>query len=42
VAHLIVNGTDPRRIMLLTFSRRAAAGMTRSDAASTEAAAGFE
>jgi DNA helicase II / ATP-dependent DNA helicase PcrA len=22
VAHLIVNGADPRRIMLLTFSRR--------------------
>jgi DNA helicase-2/ATP-dependent DNA helicase PcrA len=37
VARLIVNGTDPRRIMLLTFSRRAAAEMTRSDAA-----AGFE
>src|SRR5262245_52926469 len=29
VAHLVVNGTDPRRIMLLTFSRRAAAEMTR-------------
>jgi DNA helicase-2/ATP-dependent DNA helicase PcrA len=29
VAHLIVNGADPRRIMLLTFSRRAAAEMTR-------------
>jgi DNA helicase II / ATP-dependent DNA helicase PcrA len=29
VAHLIVNGVDPRRIMLLTFSRRAAAEMTR-------------
>ena len=27
VAHLIVNGADPRRIMLLTFSRRAAAEM---------------
>jgi len=24
VAHLITNGIDPRRIMLLTFSRRAA------------------
>ena len=24
VAHLIVNGIDPRRMMLLTFSRRAA------------------
>ena len=29
VAHLVVNGADPRRIMLLTFSRRAAAEMTR-------------
>jgi DNA helicase II / ATP-dependent DNA helicase PcrA len=29
VAHLIVNGADPRRLMLLTFSRRAAAEMTR-------------
>ncbi|MFL6800005.1 MAG: ATP-dependent helicase [Xanthobacteraceae bacterium] len=29
VAHLIINGIDPRRIMLLTFSRRAAAEMTR-------------
>jgi ATP-dependent DNA helicase UvrD/PcrA len=29
VAHLIVNGVDPRRMMLLTFSRRAAAEMTR-------------
>jgi DNA helicase-2/ATP-dependent DNA helicase PcrA len=29
VAHLIDSGTDPRRIMLLTFSRRAAAEMTR-------------
>jgi len=29
VAHLIVNGADPRRIMLLTFSRRAAADMRR-------------
>src|SRR6516165_8163388 len=29
VAHLIVNGIDPRRIMLLTFSRRAAAEMMR-------------
>jgi DNA helicase II / ATP-dependent DNA helicase PcrA len=27
VAHLIVNGTDPRRILLMTFSRRAAAEM---------------
>jgi len=29
VAHLIENGADPRRVMLLTFSRRAAAEMTR-------------
>src|SRR5215467_8950025 len=29
VANLIVNGADPRRIMLLTFSRRAAAEMQR-------------
>ena len=29
VAHLIVNGAAPRRILLMTFSRRAAAEMTR-------------
>src|SRR5262245_12278866 len=29
VAHLIVNGADPGRILLLTFSRRAAAEMER-------------
>ncbi|GGD27195.1 ATP-dependent helicase [Aureimonas glaciei] len=29
VAHLIVSGADPRRILLLTFSRRAAAEMSR-------------
>ena len=29
VAHLVVSGADPRRIMLMTFSRRAAAEMTR-------------
>jgi DNA helicase-2/ATP-dependent DNA helicase PcrA len=29
VAHLIVHGADPRRIMLLTFSRRAASEMER-------------
>lgn len=28
VAHLILNGADPRRILLMTFSRRAAAEMT--------------
>jgi len=29
VAHLIVSGADPRRILLMTFSRRAAMEMTR-------------
>src|SRR6478609_2967037 len=29
VAHLIANGADPRRILLLTFSRRGAAEMLR-------------
>src|SRR3989440_12837283 len=29
VAHIVVNGGDPRRILLMTFSRRAAAEMTR-------------
>ena len=29
VAHLILNGIDPRRILLLTFTRRAAMEMTR-------------
>src|SRR5579862_3302963 len=29
VAHLIINGADPRRMLLLTFSRRAAAEMSR-------------
>src|SRR5512144_967411 len=29
VAHLILNGADPRRILLLTFARRMAAEMTR-------------
>jgi DNA helicase-2/ATP-dependent DNA helicase PcrA len=29
VAHLLVNGADPRRILLMTFSRRAAAELTR-------------
>ncbi len=29
VAHLIVRGVDPDRILLMTFSRRAAAEMTR-------------
>src|SRR5438477_13191546 len=29
VAHLIVRGVDPRRILLMTFSRRAAGEMAR-------------
>src|SRR6266705_2041410 len=29
VAHLIVNGVDTRRILLITFSRRAASEMTK-------------
>ena len=29
VAHLIVNGADPRRILMMTFSRRAAGEMAR-------------
>src|SRR6188472_1140686 len=29
VAHLIVKGADPRRILLMTFSRRAATEMAR-------------
>jgi DNA helicase-2/ATP-dependent DNA helicase PcrA len=29
VAHLVVRGADPRRILLMTFSRRAASEMTR-------------
>lgn len=29
VAHLIINGADPRRILLMTFSRRAASEMTK-------------
>src|SRR2546430_13204219 len=30
VAHLVVNGIDPQRILLLTFSRRAALDMKMS------------
>ena len=29
VAHLLVNGADPRRILLMTVSRRAASELTR-------------
>ena len=45
VGHLIVNGADPRRILLMTFSRRAAGEMARRvermcrDALGTRAAA---
>jgi len=34
VAHLVVGGADPQRILLLTFSRRAAAEMRRRSVAS--------
>jgi DNA helicase-2/ATP-dependent DNA helicase PcrA len=40
VAHLIVNGVDPSRILLLTFSRRAAIEMTRRVEAITAAVLG--
>ena len=29
LSHLVLEGADPRRILLMTFSRRAAAEMTR-------------
>src|SRR5688572_8805665 len=47
VAHLVMSGADPRRILLLTFSRRAAAEMERraerilNRAAGTRAASGL-
>jgi DNA helicase II / ATP-dependent DNA helicase PcrA len=40
VAHLIVNGADPRRILLLTFSRRAASVMAHRVERIVAAAAG--
>lgn len=41
VAHLIARGADPRRILLLTFTRRAAEAMTRrAERIVAEAAAG--
>jgi DNA helicase II / ATP-dependent DNA helicase PcrA len=40
VAHLVVNGVDPRRVLLLTFSRRAAEEMTRRVERITKAALG--
>jgi ATP-dependent DNA helicase UvrD/PcrA len=41
VAHLVVNGIDPQRILLLTFSRRAALDMTRRVRRITSAAMGI-
>jgi DNA helicase-2/ATP-dependent DNA helicase PcrA len=40
VAHLIVNGVDPHRLLLLTFTRRAAVEMTSRVARITAAALG--
>ncbi|SFE90868.1 ATP-dependent helicase [Roseivivax sediminis] len=40
VAHLVVNGADPRRILLMTFSRRAASELTRRVERITAAALG--
>ena len=40
VAHLVVNGVDPQRILLLTFSRRAAEEMIRRVERITRAALG--
>ena len=40
VAHLLVNGADPRRILLMTFSRRAASELTRRVERITAAAMG--
>ena len=40
VAHLLVNGADPRRILLMTFSRRAATELTRRVERITTAAMG--
>jgi DNA helicase II / ATP-dependent DNA helicase PcrA len=41
VAHVVVNGIDPQRILLLTFSRRAALDMTRRVKRITSAAMGI-
>jgi DNA helicase-2/ATP-dependent DNA helicase PcrA len=40
VAHLVINGVDPQRILLLTFSRRAAVEMTSRVTRITSAAMG--
>ena len=41
LAHLVASGADPRRILLMTFSRRAAAEMTRRARALAAEAAGL-
>ena len=41
VAHLVINGVDPQRILLLTFSRRAAVEMTSRVTRITSAAMGI-
>ena len=40
VAHLLMNGADPQRILLMTFSRRAANELTRRVEAITTRAMG--
>src|ERR1700737_2174155 len=40
VAHLVINGVDPQRILLLTFSRRASVEMTSRVTRITSAAMG--
>ncbi|MEI4474008.1 ATP-dependent helicase [Frigidibacter sp. MR17.24] len=42
VAHLLVNGADPRRILLMTFSRRAAGDLSRRVERLVAAATGRE
>src|SRR3954471_11834808 len=42
VAHLVVNGVDPHRILLLTFTRRAAEEMIRRVKRITTAALGSQ
>jgi ATP-dependent DNA helicase UvrD/PcrA len=42
VAHLVVSGADPRRILLMTFSRRAAAEMTRRAERIIRSATGYD
>ena len=42
VAHLVMSGADPHRILLLTFSRRAAAEMERARDAHPQPRVGHE